>query len=111
MATIVTKIDLTRLEELTAAMRPRASVIVRETGFEAANLAAMFAPLDTGALRNSILAESRPTGELSFIVQDGVEYGIHQEFGTKNIPAHPFITPAIEAIRQKFERRWAELFA
>lgn len=32
-----------------------------------------------------------------------VEYGIYQEFGTSKMAAQPYMTPAVEAIRAKFE--------
>jgi HK97 gp10 family phage protein len=32
-----------------------------------------------------------------------VEYGIYQEFGTSKMAAQPYLTPAVEAIRAKFE--------
>lgn len=45
------------------------------------------------------------------IVADGVEYGIWQELGVQNgfgrgivIPAHPFMTPAVEDVRPGFEK-------
>ena len=40
--------------------------------------------------------------EVQFIVADGVHYGIYQEFGTSKMAAHPFMSPAIEAIRPSF---------
>ena len=36
------------------------------------------------------------------ILHDGVDYGIYQEFGTTKMAAHPFMTPAAEAVRQPF---------
>ena len=44
----------------------------------------------------------RETGdEVLYIVADGVNYGIHQEFGApaRNVPPHPFMVPAIENVR------------
>lgn len=40
------------------------------------------------------------------IVADGVEYGIYQELGTKRMGAHPFMRPAVEAVRQGFLKAW-----
>lgn len=50
--------------------------------------------VDTGALKNSIIAE--PEGDLTWILHDGVEYGVHLEYGTENMGARPFVLPAIE---------------
>lgn len=30
------------------------------------------------------------------VIADGVSYGIHNEFGTSKMPAHPFLVPAFE---------------
>ena len=54
------------------------------------------APVDTGALRNSITAS--PESVLVWIVAVGVHYGIYQEFGTYKMPAHPFLLPAFNRV-------------
>lgn len=38
------------------------------------------------------------------IVADGVEYGLYQEMGTSRMAAHPFMRPAVEAVRGGFVR-------
>ena len=38
------------------------------------------------------------------IVADGVEYGIYQELGTHRTAAHPFMRPAVEAVRPGFTK-------
>jgi len=48
------------------------------------------------------LLDAVAEGEHLRIVADGVEYGIYQELGTSKMPAHPFMTPAVEAMRDKF---------
>lgn len=40
------------------------------------------------------------------ILHDGVHYGIHQEYGPQGRPAHPFMTPAVEAVRPAFFKGW-----
>ena len=45
----------------------------------------------------------RETGdEVMYIVADGVNYGIHQEFGTVKMAAHPFMVPALENVHPGF---------
>jgi len=45
----------------------------------------------------------RETGdEVLYIVADGVNYGIHQEFGTVKMSAHPFMVPTLEKVRPGF---------
>lgn len=104
------KIDTRLLDKITAEMRPKASEVVSKYGWAIAGEAAKNAPLDTGALRASILSESSLVSDLSFVVQDGVEYGVHQEFGTSKMPAHPFLLPAVEAWRQRFLDAFSGLF-
>ncbi|MCG3143637.1 MAG: hypothetical protein HONDAALG_00992 [Gammaproteobacteria bacterium] len=70
--------------------------------------AATLAPVDTGALANSIHTEN--VGELARWVVDGVEYGIYQELGTSRMSAQPFMGPACEWARPQWAKRWRELF-
>jgi len=104
------KIDTRVLDKITAEIQPKASRVVNKYGLAITGEAAKNAPLDTGALRSSITSESMMTGDLSFTVQDGVNYGIFQELGTSKMAAQPFLLPAVEAWRQKFLDAFAELF-
>lgn len=56
------------------------------------------APVDTGALKNSIHVEKKSDNE--YWVADGVEYGIFQELGTSKMSAQPFLVPAVEQARK-----------
>ena len=38
-----------------------------------------------------------------WLITVGAEYGIYQEYGTRFMPAHPYFTPAVEAVRPQFE--------
>lgn len=105
---VVVKIDLTRLNELRAELKPRAQEILAESAFNIQGGAQSRAPVDTGALRSSIMAEQ--VGELAWQIHDGVEYGIFQELGTSRMAAQPFMVPAVEAERANFVAAWAGLF-
>jgi len=50
-------------------------------------------PVDTGRLRNSIHLIPSYSGATSYILSDGVDYGIHVEYGT--MPHIPPISPLI----------------
>ena len=102
------RLDDTRLRQITAEIAPRAEKLVAETAYAVEGKAKENAPVDTGALRNSIGTEQK--AQFTYWVQDGVEYGIFQELGTSRMAAHPFLTPAVESIRSAFEKRWTELF-
>jgi HK97 gp10 family phage protein len=104
------KLDTRLLDKITAEMQPKASFIVKQYGFAITGEAAKNAPVDTGALRNSITSESMMTDDLTFTVQDGVNYGIFLELGTSRMAAQPFLLPAVEAWRQKFLDAFEGLF-
>ena len=62
---------------------------------------------DTGRLVGSI--QVHDTGKLSAEVVAGVNYAAHLEFGTRHMAARPFMVPAVEAERPKFDRRLAKI--
>jgi HK97 gp10 family phage protein len=103
-------LDTTVLDRITAELKPKASKIVNNYGNMVTADAAKRAPVETGALMNSLTSESKMTADLTFTVSDGVEYGVYQEFGTSKMAAQPFMRPAIEAWRDRFFNAFAELF-
>lgn len=62
-----------------------------------------FPAIDTGALVNSIGTEM--TGPLRGIIYESMEYAAHLEYGTVHMAARPHMTPAVEAVRQRFLER------
>jgi hypothetical protein len=63
--------------------------------------AAKDAPVDTGALKNSLHAQA--IDPENWIVEDGVEYGIYQELGTsKGVSAKHFLGGATEREAESF---------
>jgi HK97 gp10 family phage protein len=114
-------LDTAVLDRITANMRPKARKSVLKFGTQIASQSAQNAPVGTpestgipgyigGSLRNSITSESKMTGDMTFTVSDGVEYGIYNEFGTSKMGSHPFMRPAIEKWAAKFQAAFAELF-
>lgn len=64
------------------------------------NRAKQLAPVDTGRLRASVTHDlGRDAEGLVARVGTDVEYAPHQEFGTVRMPAHPFLRPALDAVR------------
>lgn len=102
-------LDTSVLDKITDELRPRASETVERFGLLIAGDAAKAAPVDTGALRNSIVSESHMEGDLTFIIQDGVLYGIFLELGTSRMAAQPFVTPAVEKHAAKFLASFGEI--
>ena len=103
-------LDTAVLDRITAQIRPKASKIVTTYGWKIASEASVMTPKDTTALEQSILTYSHPQSDMTFVVQDGVEYGVYQEFGTSKMGAHPFLRPAIEKWAAKFQAAFSELF-
>ena len=62
---------------------------------------------DASALAASIHVE-KPKPMVRDIM-DGVDYGIHQELGTSDMAARPWLTPAVEAEREPLEKAWKEI--
>lgn len=62
------------------------------------------APVDTGRLRNSITFEVTADGDV-VRVGTNLEYAAFQEFGTRKMPARPFLFPAFEEERPRLRER------
>lgn len=61
------------------------------------SMAEQFAPKRTGALATSIGYDWNYQ-DLTIVFTVGVDYGIFQEFGTRNMPPHPYLRPAINQV-------------
>lgn len=111
--------DTSRLQSLMGKDKTVAARILEKHAHEFETIAKQNAPVDTGALRNSIKASKN--SDLMWTVQDGVEYGVYQEFGVMHpylinspvfikgvgwrfitlhpgFPPQPFFTPAAEQV-------------
>jgi HK97 gp10 family phage protein len=86
------------VELMTAADGPIARDL-RKRAHRVRRAALRYAPVDTGRLRSSIeVREGRAFGgELEMIVGTDVEYALYQELGTRDMPAHPYLRPALSA--------------
>jgi hypothetical protein len=116
------RLDTRKLDRLIRENRPGVAGVVDKHGRAIASEAATKHPWKTrtGALMNSILSESKmDNASLTFIVQDGVEYGLRLELGfvgedsrgrIYNQPAYPFIVPAVEHWRQRFYDAFTQLY-
>ena len=94
------EVKFNHIPNLVPALDRRVAEICEGAAFACEGLAKAFAPIDTGFLRSSIQAS--PESRHSWVVGVGADYGIHQEFGTSNMAAHPFMTPAAENVRPTF---------
>lgn len=95
--------------------------LVRKAAFDVQAVAQSLAPVNTGFLKASVYTRTSTTSGYSQVMQPppgaflfpetekpetnhatvavGASYGIFQEFGTTKMPAHPFLTPAVEIVR------------
>jgi HK97 gp10 family phage protein len=105
----VVKLDTVILDRIINEQQREAGKIVRRASYAVEGQAKSKAPVDTGALKSSLMAEQK-SGILSWWVHDGMDYGIHQEFGTSRMAAQPFMIPAVEAIRDNWVNLWREFF-
>lgn len=99
--TIDVQVKSNRFGELARRLPNLAGQAVRLTAALIVQRAAMVAPVDTGALRNSVA--SVQTGPMAAAVYVGVAYAAFVEFGTRYMAAQPFFIPAIEWARPQFE--------
>jgi len=90
-----------RLPAIAAKMPGAARALVQKGVADVEGQAKQRAAVDTGAMRNSI--GGRMTGDTSREVSVGQDYGVHLEYGTVNMPAQPFMNPAVDAVRPGFE--------
>jgi HK97 gp10 family phage protein len=88
------------LGALASALPGKAGAAVRKAVGDVEAQAKTRAPVDTGALRNSIVGTM--TGEAAGQVTAGVNYAPYVEYGTAHAPAQPFMIPAAEAVRPSF---------
>lgn len=101
-------LDDARLRELIATIPGKAEAIVHAGAVAVEGRAVTLAPVDTGALVNSI--QNWPLSKYLYAVGPNVEYAIYQEFGTHRMRAHPFLRPALEWAKPQFLKRWPGLF-
>ena len=98
--------DFGEVEKLAADLRgagPRAQMkavkAVRKAAFDVQARAQSIAPVDTGALRNSISTSvSGPSAE----VGPTVHYGVYLEYGTSRMAPQPYRSPALEQVAPGF---------
>ena len=127
---LTVRITRDRLGELSELMHENASKAVRATAFNIVLDAQSYAPVDTGAMKNSIYvvtddessyadasSDARvlneieilpemdaPKDDLTAIVAVGAEYGLYVEMGTVRTSAQPYLEPAAELSREAFEQ-------
>jgi HK97 gp10 family phage protein len=65
-------------------------------------LAQQLAPVDTGFMRDNIKqTETASPTELKAVIESEADYSAFVEYGTVNMEAQPFFTPAFESARRQ----------
>lgn len=74
-------------------------------------LAQRYAPVDTGTLRDSISGSIERMMEAVVLrLEVGVDYGIHQEFGTIYHDAQPYLRPALRDLEPQVVKRTVKAY-
>lgn len=80
--------------------------MIRGLTIAVSNQAKMFAPVDTGRLRQSI--EHKMIGPLEGEVFTPTEYAPFIEYGTRNMSAQPFMRPALDEMSKRAAEKWRQ---
>jgi hypothetical protein len=95
------RVSTKKLTEYPPTVLNRLPGVVKKHAFSMQARAQQLAPVDTGALKNSM--NSREFSKLVWHVQDGVLYGVFQELGTsRGVPARHFLGGAAETTSKEF---------
>jgi len=91
----VSPITSNRLPQIAAAAKPVVERAVAQTAFSIEGWAKNAAPVDTGALRNSIAAANER--QLTWRVTAHADYAVYIEMGTRRPggEARPYLDPAL----------------
>lgn len=102
-------VDTRGLDKLTEGLSPQEiDRAVLRAAMDAEGGAKIGAPVDTGALRNSIQARASGPGEA--IVGVGMAYGPYVEYGTYRMKAQPYLAPALVKAVERLRRSLENLF-
>lgn len=82
------------------------SLALHDTAAFILQMIRIFAPVDTGFLRDSYKKES--VALLHILIGTMVNYAIHQEFGTSKQPGKPHVVPAFNLSKTFFRLRLVE---
>src|SRR5688500_11309851 len=96
----------TNLSEIAKGSEQAVKNALLQTAADIVNIAKQLAPVDTGALKQSIGAV--PVTSTSILIGTDKEYAPFVEYGTSKMSAQPFLTPAFVQAEATFKARLAE---
>lgn len=107
----------TKLDELiNGGLHKRATELVQYFALLILDLAQSFVPVDTGHLKASLQKGGEENifeimgGGLVAVIGTSVLYAVFVEFGTRRMSAQPYLTPAVEAVREEFAHGISSIF-
>jgi HK97 gp10 family phage protein len=87
---------------LSERMRRNIAEELNSSADSAVSLAQQLAPVDTGYMRDNIKQTDQATTEhLRSEITSEADYSVFVEYGTVNMDAQPFFTPAFESARRQ----------
>ena len=91
-----------KFDQLSERMRSNISDVLNEGADSAVSLGKQLAPVDTGFMRDNIsqIEEATPN-KLRSVIESAADYSVFVEYGTVNMEAQPFFTPAFESARRQ----------
>jgi HK97 gp10 family phage protein len=92
-----------RLPEITERIPPSVHHAVEAGAELVAEGARQRVPVATGRLRDAIHVDTEPEGAYVIAGDSKAFYGMFVEHGTRYMPAHPFLLPALEENRSEIE--------
>lgn len=117
------EVDTSKLNRILRSVDGDMADVVATVGFAIERVAKTLAPVDTGALHDSIYTKTKaggrqpsqragvvyvdlpePHSQLQVIVGPTVSYGIFLELGTGTQAAQPYLTPAVEQVTRDLDR-------
>lgn len=116
--------DTRNLDRLIANLPGNTEEVIKSVSFQVEAIAKRLAPVDTGALRNSIYVRfsdsnpsttvtveelPKPTNQFSAVIGPSVEYAIYVELGTSFMSAQPYLLPALREVEQQLEQYFRKL--
>lgn len=96
---------VSRLQIVSEAAEESVSLALHDTAEFILALIRIYAPVDTGWLRDSYKKES--VAQLHILVGTMVNYSLFQEFGTSRMAARPHVVPAFHRAGDYFAARLA----
>lgn len=94
------RVDYNNVPKVTATLRSNTASKTLAVVKKIQSTAKVLAPVETGALRDSIVIEK--VSEYKYTVYPLVEYALFQELGTIHNPPHPFMQPAAAQHREEY---------